>query len=880
MNATSSLLKTDLQDSDATIRRRRLRVFWSLTLLCVLAYAQPIAGLFSGTWPYTEDAPGLFGMWREFSREALRGGTLPMWNPHLFCGLPFMSNGQTSILYPPNILYWLLPLLPALVLDAILHNIALALGGYCLARALGLSRTAAWVSAVALGLGGAVSAHIYTGHMTWHAARVYIPWELLALLLYLRSGQLRYVIGLAVLLALQMASGYPPFVLLGTGLCCGLLIAWCASRGWRRRTAVPEKPAPPRPILPRGWPQAVLLTALLTATLSAVIVLPLREVGNLTAHGSGLPYRVATTLSGSWRTLARLALPDFFGGNRDAQWSSEYSAHEEAAYIGVLTLVLAVGAPFLARRRRRTADGGFQIADLPAAVPWLWALLPVSAVLAMGDNTPLYRWLYDHCVLFRMTRVPVRWLEVWYLCGALLAGFAFDATIHRRRDTSAAKQKSILAPALWTICALCLIVGIGALLTAPQAPLWLETAQWNIWLKPGQEPRTLAAKLERAGELRQAAIMQSLLTFMLANVLALLVMKWQMAATPRARQRVELLLLLLLATDVLLLFWRSARPVTQRQVNRQLNWPPQLARAYRAGARWDTGVPWLAINQAIPRHIDLFNGYDALGGNRYFQFVSAVVGKAYWIDCYQPEYRNSLLRVASLTHTLSVIQDPIGPIARHDPALQFDIAARSGRWKLWQVRYAVGTGSTQRWESAWPRAYITRSLTAVAEPQQLQTLKRLALLPFESSGRPAVAAPNAFPGFSPKPKTALTTRDKIVRRQRRLNQTTTQITTTAPTVFVEGETLYPGWRAWVNGQPAPLQPVNFLFRGVGVPAGKSYVQTVYDNQTYRFALFVSLCGLAALAAMLAPRLLQLSAAARQPAERGSGGDEPRGIEPR
>jgi hypothetical protein len=343
--------------------------------------------------------------------------------------------------------------------------------------------------------------------------------------------------------------------------------------------------------------------------------------------------------------------------------------------------------------------------------------------------------------------------------------------------------------------------------------------------------------------------MQTLLTFMLANMLALLVTKWQMADTTRARKRAELLLLLLLMMDVMLLFWRSARPVTQQAYQRQLVWPRQLVSTYRDGDRWDTGVPWITINQAIPLHIDLYNGYDALGGKRYFEFVSAVMGKTYWIDCYQPDYRNSLLRVASLTLTLSSIQDPNGPISRHAPSVQFDVVAHSGKWKLWQHRYAVQAGSTRRWEGAWPRAYLTRSIWTANEPQQLHILQRLSLLPFDGSGRPAVAAPQAFPGFSPKPLRPLSSQDKVLRREHTLNLTRTQVMATAAGVFVEGDTLYPGWRAWVNGRPATLQPVNFLFRGVAVPAGKSWIQVVYDNQTYRFALFVSLCGLATLVAL-------------------------------
>ncbi len=129
------------------------------------------------------------------------------------------------MLYPPNVVYWFFSLRAAFLLDAIAHNILLACGAFALARALGQSRSGACVAAVAMAFSGVVSAHVYTGHSTWHATRAYIPWELWATLLCARSGHRRYALTLAALLTLQIAAGYPPFVLLSVALCCGLLLA-------------------------------------------------------------------------------------------------------------------------------------------------------------------------------------------------------------------------------------------------------------------------------------------------------------------------------------------------------------------------------------------------------------------------------------------------------------------------------------------------------------------------------------------------------------------------------------------------------------------------------------------------------------------------------
>ncbi len=39
-------------------------------------------------------------VWRGFVRESIANGELPLWNPHLFAGVPFFAAGQASVIYP------------------------------------------------------------------------------------------------------------------------------------------------------------------------------------------------------------------------------------------------------------------------------------------------------------------------------------------------------------------------------------------------------------------------------------------------------------------------------------------------------------------------------------------------------------------------------------------------------------------------------------------------------------------------------------------------------------------------------------------------------------------------------------------------------------
>jgi uncharacterized membrane protein YfhO len=54
-----------------------------------------------------------------------------------------------------------------------------------------------------------------------------------------------------------------------------------------------------------------------------------------------------------------------------------------------------------------------------------------------------------------------------------------------------------------------------------------------------------------------------------------------------------------------------------------------------------------------------------------------------------------------------------------------------------------------------------------------------------------------------------------------------QATMQTPGIVVLSDTYYPGWRAWIDGEPASILQVNYTLRGLYVPEGSHEI-------TYRF----------------------------------------------
>jgi hypothetical protein len=94
---------------------------------------------------YYSDLSYYFEPLCKYVADNLRQGHLPLWNPYLYCGMPQIAVLSPSFLYPPGILFTLLPFSQALAAYMIFHQLISALGGYLLGRNLGHGRLAAFV---------------------------------------------------------------------------------------------------------------------------------------------------------------------------------------------------------------------------------------------------------------------------------------------------------------------------------------------------------------------------------------------------------------------------------------------------------------------------------------------------------------------------------------------------------------------------------------------------------------------------------------------------------------------------------------------------------------------------------------------------------------
>jgi hypothetical protein len=378
--------------------------------------------------------PGLdlfayFYPYRDYASEALRAGRLPLWNPYLFMGAPFLANSQVAVLYP---LHWPLLWLSApkqIAWSIVAHLWIAGLGTYLFAkRAVGLRPLPAFVASVVFALGGFLSAQVE--HVNQLNASAWLPWLLLAVHGSVTSMRWRrYILAGSAVVGLTLLAGHTQ----------AAYIVFCAAGVYALARSLPH-------LMNRHWPRALgglgSLVAMVLGggSLAAAQLLPTLELSRLSVRSGGLPYNEAGSFSLKPWLIFKALLPPLL-------WDPPFS--EYIAYVGLLGVGLAIVGVWVILRGKR-----------PGAEAIVLAVLGVF--LAFGAYNPAYYVLYKLVPGFDLFRAPARWLLLFSFAAALLAGIGLEALRRLGRGRQAL---------LWA----------GAVANRPGAPVMPPRRGTTLW---------------------------------------------------------------------------------------------------------------------------------------------------------------------------------------------------------------------------------------------------------------------------------------------------------------------------------------------------------------------------------------------------------------
>jgi hypothetical protein len=351
--------------------------------------------------------------WAEATRAA-QAGRLPLWNPYLFMGAPFLANSQVGTFYPLNWPLWFsLPAYQSIHLTIVLHLCLATFSAYLWARAsLQIGRIGAWAVGTAFALGGYLGAQVE--HVNQLQGLAWLPlmlwlWDVLQSLGSKKRGVT--FAGLALVIALVLLAGHTQTAFISL---VGLAVYGLGPTLWRA-------------LRNRQWRPVVQQTALMAMAaalgimLAAVQLIPTWELTRLSVRAGGLPFNERVSFSLTPYYLTRALLP----GYADPTLPEHI---EHVAYIGIAGLALAAMGLYAITRRQPTN----QLANQPTTNLPIYLLSSIGLFLSLGAYNPLY-WLLARFVPgFAHFRVPGRWLALYVLGMAALVGWGVEALWHRR----------------------------------------------------------------------------------------------------------------------------------------------------------------------------------------------------------------------------------------------------------------------------------------------------------------------------------------------------------------------------------------------------------------------------------------------------------------
>lgn len=386
---------------------------------------------------------------------ALMQGRLPLWTPDLFMGVPLLANSQLGTFYPLN---WLVtPFSPpdGIRLSILSHIWWGLAGAYFLARRVSDHSLSALGSALIFGLGGYVGAHVEQINQLQGIA--WMPWIFLTYSLSLEKPR-RYIPLLAISIALQFLSGHTQTVFItvvGLGI-FGITNAFVGARSDQRKSLWGRAPL-------RGILRAVLIlffTALITLPLIVPQLVPTLELTSVSNRSGGLNPNQATAFSFNPLVIGRGLLPSY-----DGLLFGEYVAYGGVIGLGLMLIGLLI--PRVSRLSR-------------SRFIWLVILL-VGFLLALGEFNPLY-WILATLPGFNWFRVPARWLALFALAMAMLAGIGLQFLLETSQRMSWRVYSIILAVIGVLAVSSTFVVRTPQNVIGPAAPTLITWIGWGAAL--------------------------------------------------------------------------------------------------------------------------------------------------------------------------------------------------------------------------------------------------------------------------------------------------------------------------------------------------------------------------------------------------------------
>lgn len=728
---------------------------------------------------------------REFAASQLRAtGHMPLWNPYIFGGMPFIASMNGDLFYPSALLRLVMPTDAAMTWSFIIHIFLAGFFTYLFLRAWGLGFLPSLVGGLAYMMGGPIASYVMPGHDGKLYVSALTPLALWMLVRGIRDGRAWSWGALAFIVGIATLSPHPQ-LLQYMLLASGAFALWLAFDGG-------EWGHPPRDVALRRL-GAGLAAVAIGLLMGAVQYLPVLQYVPWSPRAGGLKgWDFATSYSFPPEELLNVVVPQFTG-ILDRYWGRN-GIHFHSEYLGVTVLALAVLGFSCVRRGKRTSFARF----------WLGALV-VALLWSLGSYTPFFSLVYAVVPGTKFFRAPS---TMFYVVGLAIAVFS-ALGLERVLARDVTRRYAVG----WLIAGgVILLLGVTGALTSMAESI--------------ARPELADLVHENAGDLLAGAVRSAVFVLAAAGVLL------AVALDRLAPRGAAVALVILAAADlwsIERMYWLFSPPASklyasdatieylrhQKEPGRVLPVPLAPLQGVHDPFYLGDALMTHRVRQVLGYHGNELGRYDVLVGKESGQYRQ-IANPQLW----------HLLNVRFLLTNTGELNLP-GAERVAGPA----------------VNAAGDSAYVYRLPGDNPAAWVAPVIVKAPDDAVLATVldqrfdtRRAAL--FDTSATVAGEHITALP--APSPNTVTVGRYDPGHIELELSQPAAR-----GSALVVSENYYPGWRAVADGKPAVTGRADFVLIGVALPEGARRVTLDFESAPYERGKAISIIALLASLALFA-----------------------------
>ncbi len=779
-------------------RRPALLATAAFALWPVILSLPMLAGLWLASTPWSDQYTAGFPFHAWSAEWWKRTGHVPLWNPELFGGMPFIAAGSGDVFYPTWLLRLLIPVTTAGNLSFFVHYVLAGLFTYALLRRLRVGWTGSVIGGLAYELSGLIASYPSPGHDGKLFCSTMLPLAFLALVLALKDRRWEGYPLLAVAVALALLGHFQLayYLLIAAGLfALYLTFEESGGAGSGERTAR----------------LALALGAVLVGFgIAAIQIIPFFGYIPFSPRAQGYAgFAGSTSFAIPWEHVPEFFFKNFVGAT-ETYWgsnggSSGLKLHSE--YLGLPVVALALLGAAVRERRRQ--------------IWWLGGIGFLFLLVSLGADTPFYQLWWAVMPLVKKTRAPGMAFFVVAFVTAIFAGIGAERAIssHGRR---------LLKPAV-IVGGIVTLLGISGVLGH-----FAESVAALVQAATGGA-KTAAAEANQSAILWGAA--SSGIALAATGLVAGLIGPGT-GGGDRLTPRVGALALILIVGADLWLnarqFWRYTRPYGPDQVIARLatTAPPYRVMNLPGGVYPGSVMMAFDVPEVFGYHGNELRYYDELwGGKNEWKYLGVLSLWDLWAVRYAvlpagartidsiPGFRRILDSVPTLDGARANLFERTAPApyARVVPgAIKADSAA------------IIPTLVDQRMDASRLVLFTKDQPVTPAPLTQLPApIPARATVTFWQPGRMTIA-------LDPAPLAAA--------------------------YLLVAENWYPDWVGTVDGRPASVLRGDYSLLTVPLPAGAKVVELSFRSKLYELGRTITLASLAilvlALVASLATRRMR------------------------